>query len=245
MSYAAFDLEIYDDLLPDGNGKTLPYVNQGIACAAMMRRFSGELIPMTETFTCDTGGRMTRDDANELLDRLYLLYDAGFTLLTWNGLSFDFRVLAIETGRFELCKMLALASVDPMFEVMCIKGFPLSLNAACLGMGTVEKVHELVLKSGEQLVKMEGSQAPALWRAGETEAVLTYLKGDVSSLFNLAEELKRRKMLHWTSKKGKPMAMPIDMLTVEQCLKLPVPDTSWMDKPMLRSDFCGWLESAL
>jgi hypothetical protein len=31
------------------------------------------------------------------------------------------------------------------------------------------------------------------------------------------------------------------LLSVEQCLALPEPDTSWMDAPIPRAKFAGWL----
>ena len=38
-------------------------------------------------------------------------------------------------------------------------------------------------------------------------------------------------------------ALPKGWLTVKDALRLPEPDTSWMDKPMSRANFTAWLQS--
>jgi hypothetical protein len=35
------------------------------------------------------------------------------------------------------------------------------------------------------------------------------------------------------------------LLTVQQCLQLAEPDTSWMTKPWPRSKFAGWLQPGI
>ena len=233
--FITMDLEIYDDLPPEGG----QYTNQGISCAAMAWRQSDGV--HTRKVHDLHGGRFEPAMALHLL---YVLKDAvehGYSIVTWNGLSFDFRVLGIESGDVHLAKELALQHIDPCFEAFCKNGYPVGLNAVSLGLGFKGKVHEVVLKSGEKLMKMEGSQAPALWRAGEIPAVLEYLKGDVVSLLEVVEAIEKQGQIRWTSKSGRPMKLEMDLLTVEDCLQLPVPDTSWMKDPWTRDKFAGWL----
>ena len=232
--FVTFDLEIYKDLDPANP----VYLDQGISCAAIAwRNYEGTIC--TQVWQSPAGCAMGAPDVYKMLATLE---DIGRPVVTWNGCSFDFRVLAIESVELDRCRALTRQSHDPMFELLCRVGYPLALNTACVGMGTSPKVHEVILKSGETLTKMEGSQAPALYRAGEVDAVVEYLKGDVISLLELTEQVYKTHCLQWISKKGRPMFQPMELLTVEQCLKLPLPDTSWMKEPMTRSKFAGWLD---
>ena len=53
--------------------------------------------------------RMTSDDMGRMVDFLLEQMAAGYTVLTHNGLGFDFDFLAEETGRTVDCSALALA----------------------------------------------------------------------------------------------------------------------------------------
>ena len=44
-------------------------------------------------------------------------------ILTWNGLGFDFDVLAEEADSHALCKQCALGHVVLMFHFVCVQGF--------------------------------------------------------------------------------------------------------------------------
>ena len=57
----------------------------------------------------------------------------GFTIVTWNGLGFDFDVLAEESGLPRECAETGLDHVDMMFHVLCKLGHPLGLDAAARG----------------------------------------------------------------------------------------------------------------
>jgi hypothetical protein len=45
------------------------------------------------------------------------------TVVTWNGVGFDFDVLAAEAQMLAECRALALAYVDIMFNVVCRLGY--------------------------------------------------------------------------------------------------------------------------
>ena len=77
---------------------------------------------------------MTVAEARALVKYLSKQVTAGYTILTWNGIRFDFDILAEESGMHAKCKLLALGHVDMMFHVLCQLGFGVSLNAAARGM---------------------------------------------------------------------------------------------------------------
>jgi len=52
----------------------------------------------------------------------------GFSILTWNGLGFDFDILAEESGAAASCREFALGHVDMMFHVFCSLGYPVGLE---------------------------------------------------------------------------------------------------------------------
>lgn len=51
---------------------------------------------------------MTREEAQHVVEYLSQMVADGYTVLTWNGLGFDFDVLTEESHAFETCKDLAL-----------------------------------------------------------------------------------------------------------------------------------------
>ncbi len=104
---------------------------------------------------------MSRAEAQGLVHDLAQFVEDGYTLLTWNGVGFDFNILAEESGLQVECERLALAHVDMMFHVVCSRGFPLALDKVAQGMGLPGK------RSG-----MSGSKAPALWASGHQTEVL-------------------------------------------------------------------------
>ena len=184
---------------------------------------------------------LTRDGALRILDALDEAVGRGDTLVTWNGAGFDFRLLADETGRHADCARLAMASVDMMFQVLCERGHPLSLDAALKGGGLRPKLDHVTLRSGES-VHISGADAPqvpagcGVGRSGDLCAA------DAERTAELAAACQRSRQLAWVSQKGRPnqMYLRTGWLTVEQCLALPLPDTSWMTRPMRREDVLAW-----
>ncbi len=92
----------------------------------------------------------------------------GFTILTWNGVGFDFDVLAEESGESKLCRQLASEHVDMMFHILCRLGFGVSLDSAARGMGIEGKDRGL-----------NSASAPVLWGKGMHEDVFKYVERDV------------------------------------------------------------------
>jgi hypothetical protein len=130
-----------------------------------------------------------------------------------------------------------------MFQVVCVNGYMLSLDRALTGMGLQSKIHAVRMNDGRE-APISGREAPRLWQAGEYRAVMEYCAGDVRQTLSLARECERRRGLSWTSQRGKPARMNLGKgwLTVQECLALPEPDTSWMRDPVTRTRFTSWLD---
>src|SRR5262249_2656639 len=159
----------------------------------------------------------------------------GFTVVTWNGLGFDFDVLAEESGLVSECQQLAVEQIDMMFHVFCVKGFPIGLENAARGSGVAGKTQGL-----------SGIKIPSLWIEGKHQEVLEYVAQDVRTTLSLALASAKKSKLRWLTRKGttSDCALPNGWLAVKDALRLPKPDTSWMDHPMSRNHFTAWLDKA-
>lgn len=226
--FLAFDIETATDVPGDDFDWRL-FRPLGISCAATLstddeapRLWYGGQGASAAT------SKMQRDEAVTLVDYLLAMADSGFTIVTWNGLAFDFDVLAEESGRLAECRQLALEQVDMMFHIFCVKGFPVGLDSAARGTGVAGKP-----------AGMSGIKAPQLWLRGRHQEVLNYVAQDVRTTLNLAHRCDRQRSLRWITRKGSPSvcALPRGWLKVKDALRLPEPDISWMDKPMSRNQF--------
>ena len=175
---------------------------------------------------------MSQAEAQGLVHDLAQLVEEGYTLLTWNGLGFDFNILAEESGLQTECERLAMAHIDMMFHVVCSKGFPLALDKVAQGMELPGK------PSG-----MSGSKAPALWASGHQQEVLDYCVGDCQATVAIACAAEERGGIEWVTMRGShaTMALPNGWLAADQAMKLPLPDTSWMRTPLPRQSFTEWI----
>jgi len=247
MPLAAFDLEMAREV-PDGDRDWLRHGPVGISCGALIQEGAGDQpVVMFEPrssshlFDAETKG-LTRHGAGLIVEKLRNAVDQGFTIITWNGVGFDFPLLAMESGLQEECVRLAWDSIDMMFQVVCVNGYMLGLDTALAGMGLRAKIHTVRLNDGSE-APIAGREAPRLWQAGEYQAVMEYCAGDVRQTLSLALECQRRGCLWWTSRRGKPVRMDIGRrwLTVRQCFALPLPDTKWMSDPVNRHTFVAWM----
>lgn len=227
VKYAVFDIET------DGLGEVaegdLPQAD--IFCAAFLT--ADAPFPLFHfSFIAD---RFSRQDAQAFVEQLCALADSGYTLLSWNGLSFDFPVLASASGMHEVCAKLALRHVDIMFHVVCVRGHYLGLDKAARGMGLAGKPEGL-----------SGALVPELWLNGERGRVLDYLSQDVRALMALARAIEDRGGLRWISNSGRENFIEMErLLTVEEALALPLPDTSWMTDPPDRKKLAAWATGAV
>lgn len=225
--YLAFDLEIFKPI-PEGETNWKAHRPLGISCAATL--LSDEATPGL-WHSADKTQPMLRRDAMSLVGYLDYMAARGYTLLTWNGLSFDFDILAEESGMLSECADLAMNHIDMMFHFYCLKGFPLGLDTCAKGCGLPGKVEG-----------MDGAKAPALWQAGEYQTVLDYVAQDVITTLRIARTVYRQKGFDWRARSGRRNSVRInEWKTVKECLALPEPDNSWMANPMTRSSFTEWM----
>lgn len=222
--YAAFDIETAG--LAERERDKLD-----IFCAAIATEDSAR--PAFYLPACGKGC-FSAGDAQKFVRELHALADSGYTLLSWNGLSFDFPVLASASGLHEVCAKLALRHVDIMFHVVCARGHYLGLDKAARGMGLAGKLQGVT-----------GAKAPELWAAGQRELVLDYLAQDVKTLLELALAIEKRGGVRWVSGSGRENFLAMErLLTVEEALALPLPDTSWMTDPPDRQKLAAWATDA-
>ncbi len=233
--YAAFDLETASEI-PEGEDWQ-EHRPMGITCAALYAPEIGEE-PVTWYGTNEVGGIadwMSKEELYLMVRQLEQLQQRrGVTILTWNGLGFDFDVLAEESGLSEECRRLARGHVDMMFHILCKLGHPLGLQTVAQGMKVEGKTEG-----------MDGLKAVRMWHEGQREVVVDYCAQDARCTFELALACEQANSLHWTSRSGRDQAMALraGWLTVQQAMKLPRPDTGWMTDPIPREQFTQWLEA--
>jgi len=228
--YVAFDIETAK-ILPADVGDVLAHRPLGIACAAAV------MFDRPEARTWFGAGpvpapRLSQAEAKGLVADLAGLVRDGYTILSWNGLSFDFNVLAEESGLAEECARLAKNHVDMMFHAVCALGHFVGLQA-------VAEALRIPGKAGG----LTGAEAPGRWAAGFHEEVLAYNVQDARLALAVAQQCEQRRQLLWVTRKGRVgrMALPDGWLTVEEAGRLPLPDTSWMSQPPTRERFTAWM----
>jgi RNase_H superfamily len=231
--YLAFDIETAK-VVPSVDFNWKPHRPLGISCIASHASDGSEpRVWLSRSPAGAPATKMTQQDVATFIRHLADAARDGFVPVSWNGLAFDFDVLAEESGLVDECRRLARSHVDMMFHVVCEKGFRVGLKQAASGMQLAGK-----------LAGVEGIDAPALWAAGKHELVMEYVAQDVRTTLEIAHEAEKRRTFAWTTRKGTIGTMPLKSgwLTVEAALRLPLPDTSWMSGPPSRSDFMSWLE---
>jgi hypothetical protein len=230
--YIAFDIETAK-ALPAHVTDLKAHRPLGICCAATL--VAADDGPRLWHGKADDGKpsrQMTRDDAAQLVEYLSAVTRDGYLIVTWNGLGFDFDILAEESGMWAECRWLARGHVDMMFHAHCELGYPVGLDRAAKASGLKGKSP----KVAQHLV-------PQLWSDGKADEVLEYLVQDVRTTLELAVECEHRRSLKWIAQSGKirSFALRPAWLTVEQAMRLPEPDTSWMQSRLPRSHFTSWL----
>lgn len=231
--YLAFDLETAK-LLPGLLGDLKAHRPLGITCAATLIQEQGEVPTVWYSRVADgtPAPQMDQVDLQALVGYLSGMVDAGYTILTWNGLNFDFDILAEESGLTNECKALAWQHVDMMFDFFCRRGFMVGLNNSAKGLGLPGKTEG-----------MTGDMAPRLWAEGKHKEVLGYVGQDVLTTMQVALVAEGRGELRWVTQRGTVSVQPLvgGWLPVVSANDLPSPDVAWMDRPMNRVHFVEWL----
>ncbi len=232
--YLAFDIETATDVPGDDFNWKL-YRPLGISCAAALPSDANEPIIWHGRSSDGTPAqRMSQSEAASVVQELAARVADGYTLLTWNGLGFDLDILSEESASRDECKQLALNHVDMMFHVFCDRGFPVALDKAAHA-----------LKIPGKPPGMSGILAPQLWAQERYQDVLNYVSQDVRITLQVAVRCEERRRFDWTTRRGTTSSMDLTRgwLTVRDAIRMPEPDTSWMDNPIPRSDFAQWLSS--
>ena len=233
--YLAFDIETVKDV-PGDDFNWRPHRPLGISCAATLGSDSGQpLLWYSKTQAGHPDKQMNQEDAQGLVKYLVEMAADGFTIVTWNGLGFDFDILAEEAGEAASCKECALDHVDMMFHLVCSLGYPVALDKAAQGLGLQGKAPG-----------MTGFNAPKLWAQGRFKEVLDYVAQDVRTAMQIAQSCDQRRKFEWITRKGTKSSIPLTngWLTVRKAVRLPEPDTSWMSNPLSRRDFTAWLSAS-
>jgi hypothetical protein len=234
--YLAFDIETAAVLSEAQFQNWRIHRPLGIICAAAQASDqSTTTIWEAKDARGDRVARMTSPQVIEFVDYLHGMCQQGYTLLTWNGVGFDWDVVAEESRVVEKCRELAMNHVDPMFHILCELGYPVSLEKAAAG-----------CKMPGKTAGMAGFMAPQMWANGQYQAVLDYVAQDVRLALNVAAQSEQRRSFQWITQNGKLRKMPLPQgwLTVRDALRLPEPDTSWMSSPIPRRQFTEWLGGA-
>ena len=229
--YLGFDIETAK-ILPEDFGDLHDQRPLGISCVAI---WCADKSAAEVFHSVNEAGvpepTMTADDLCKFVDYLKSKTMEGYTIVTHNGLGFDFDILAEESGRLEDCRSLAINHIDMMFHFFCGKGFAIGLNAAAKSIGSSKPAD------------IDGSLAPKLWKAGNYQQVIDYVAQDCRLTLDVAIHSEKANRISWITRAGKTsyFDIPNGWLTVTEALKLPLPDNSWMDDPWDRSKFTGWL----
>lgn len=230
--FLAFDIETAKQC-PDDFSDWRKNRPLGICCAATVAGDTGEARLWHGVSNGDRpAARMKESELGELVNYLLEISRQGYAIVTWNGLQFDFDVLAEESQLWEQCRELARRHVDMMFQVVCQLGHMLSLDAAAKGMGLSGKTEGV-----------SGLLVPELWARGEFDQVLRYVQQDARCTLELAEACERNGRLRWNSRRGGSCNMPLPKgwLSVAEARMLPLPDTSWMTNPVKREQLTEWI----
>ncbi len=234
--YLAFDIETAKEV-PGEEFIWRPHRPLGISCAATLTSDSDKPRLWYGKSSDDvTAKQMSVPETTQLVRYLAEMAANGYTILTWNGLGFDFDVLAEESQSIHDCMAIALDHVDMMFHLVCTLGFPVSLQKAADGMGVPGKP-----------AGMTGIKAPKAWAEGQHEVVLDYVAQDVRIALQIAHACDQHRHFQWITQRGIRKTVPLSngWLIVREAMKLPEPDTSWMTRPLSRREFSGWLSESV
>ena len=223
----AFDLEIAKSIPKGVNWDD--YRPFGITCAATVFDDDSDnphiwplVMPMREK-TYES--QLLPCQVDDIIQFLHWHFRDSQQIVTWNGLRFDFRVLAEEgsSESFEMCKEMALNHIDIGFHMLCERGFMIGLDTAAKALGLAGK-----------LEGMTGKGAPSMWRKDRKsqDIVLEYVAQDARTTMEVYQEIVKRGKIEWVGHKGgklwwKPGMVDSRLLAVQEALKIRTPRRSW------------------
>jgi len=231
-NYLAFDLETAKVRSPRIRD-WMSHRPLGISCAATYcQRAKEPVLWYGRKQGRRPSSQMTAAEVGALVDYLLQQVSAGYTIVTWNGVGFDFDILAEESGMHSICKSLALGHVDMMFHVLCQLGFGVSLNAAARGM-RLTRTYE----------KRKGALMPNLWADGRYEEVFSHVTRDARTILALAKTCRERGFIRWITRWGTGRMMRLADGWQNACTaqKAPQPLQPPDDKKWSRDRLTAWM----
>ena len=207
----------------------------GITCAVITFEDDSPEIHSARDEAGRFTGRMTTGQAGHLLKRLTQLTSdlaRPAVLHTWNGTAFDLLVIGQEARDLPTAAALARVHTDMMLHMFHLTGYP-------IGLATVADAMEGTRKNKD----ISGSDAPAMWERGEQQQVIDYCLQDTQATLEVALRTTAEGQVCWTAKSGRAQRLPLPngWNNVSDCLRMPQPDNFWMNTPLHRSEFTGWL----
>ncbi len=234
MKLLSFDIEISDVFELVKHEDMEKYAPFHISVAATAIHNGEERVWYSE----DEDGRpalnLAQQRAHELLEYLDKMQQKGFMVCAWNGLRFDLKWIGHQADDMALAARIALKSYDPMFQFFNHAGFSVGLGKVAEGMGISQEKF------------MDGEDAPKQWRAGNHQKVIDYCLGDCQMTNLIVCAIQKTQQVQWVTGKGHISSKPMPRLKpVEEVIKDPEPDQSWMDTPMSKVKFYEWVQEAL
>lgn len=231
----ALDIETAK-ILPTTERDCMAHRPLGISCAATLLSDSNE--PMLWYGVTGRGrpaAQMTCSEARRRVNYLANKVRQGYTIVTWNGVGFDFDMLAEESRMLKACQRLAADHIDMMFDAVCVLGHAIGLDAAARGMNLRGKAAGIT-----------GALAPILWAKRRQQEVLEYVSRDVQATLDLARACEASDFLRWVTRNGRRREVPLPhgWLTVKAAAKLPAPTRRSGDGLILRRRLARWLNDA-
>ena len=229
MKLLSFDIEISDVFELGKYDDIEKYAPFHLAVAATAVHGGEERVWYSEDEKGRPALNLTKQRVHELLEYLDEMQQSGFMVCAWNGLGFDLKWIGYQANDMALAARIALKSYDPMFQFFSQAGFPVKLAKVAQAMGV----------SQEKL--MDGADAPKEWRAGNHQKVMDYVLGDCQMTNLIVLAIRKARQVRWVTGKGHVSSKPMPRLKpVEEVIRDPEPDQSWMDTPMPKSKFCEW-----
>lgn len=233
MKLLSFDIEISDVFEMEKYEDMEKYAPFHISVAATAIHDGAEQVWYSEDEKGCPVLNLTQQRAHELLEYLDAMQQHEYMVCAWNGLSFDLKWIGHQADDMALAARIALKSYDPMFQFFNQTGFPVSLAKVAQAMGI----------SQEKL--MDGADAPKQWQEGKYQEVMDYCLGDCQMTNLIVLAIQKAREVQWVTAKGYVSSKPMRRLkSVEEVIKDPEPDQSWMDTPMPRRKFYQWVLDA-
>ena len=208
MKCVVLDLE-FTDLVPDDS---LESSNLQIACAATLLSDTGNQ-PILWT-PHDEAPALGLDHLVSLIGYLEAMVQRGYILITWGGMSSDFRMLQKECPSLKTSiQKLALDSIDVPYVSACVQGMMMSLSSAAEGLNIQDS------KAFKSSLKV-----PELWTSGQRSLVHDHVILDVRLTMEVFQSCVESGILKWKTLRGFIRVFRFQFLTVRQCLTMPRPN---------------------